>query len=212
VVPLYLSYSNDVFSLYRFRFGDPLHQNSIELDGQWRFQIESNQIELSDIVGIVRRVDVIDEPEDIPFPQADSFLRVVDLLSQLHAAGNLSQDEITANYAFDLRQTQYYTTAGAYLNLIERKHTREEGVQYALTQKGSDTMAQRPAQRNLALAESLLKHRVFHETVSLYLTQAKRPTIEQIVEIMRTANIELDRDGNTTMNHVRKQYSHGLTG
>jgi len=200
VVPIYLTYSNDVFSLYRFRFGDPLHQNSIEINGHWRFQIESNQIELSDIIDIVRRVDVVDEPVGIPFPQADNFLRVIDLLNQLHAAGNLFQEEITANYAFDQRQTQYYATAGIFLKLIERRHGREEGVSYALSQHGSDIMSQRPAQRNLALVESILKYRVFHDTVCLYLDQAARPAADQVVEIMRAANIELDRDGNTTMN------------
>lgn len=61
-------------------------------------------------------------------------------------------------------------------------------------------MSQRPAQRNLAIVERILKHRVFHDTVSLYLNQAAKPTADQIVEIMRAANIELDREGNTTMN------------
>lgn len=200
VVPIYLSYSNEVFSLYRFRFSEPSHQNSIEIDGQWRFQIESNQIELSDIVDIVRRVTVVDEPQDIPFPQADSFSRVIDLLNQLHVVGTLSQEEITANYAFDQRQTQYYATAGIFLDLIDRQQSREEGVSYGLTQSGSDIMSQRPAQRNLAIVERILKHRVFHDTVSLYLNQAAKPTADQIVEIMRAANIELDREGNTTMN------------
>lgn len=200
VVPIYLSYSNDVFSLYRFRLSEPSHQNSIEIDGQWRFQIESNQIELSDIVDIVRRVQVIDEPHDVPFPQADRFSRVIDLLNQLNVVGNLSREEITANYAFDQRQTQYYATAGMFLNLIERERSKEEGVSYGLTQRGSDIMSQRPAQRNLALAESILRYRVFNETVSLYLDQAEKPTPDQVVEIMRAANIELDRDGNTTMN------------
>ena len=200
IVPIYLCYSNDVFSLYRFRFGDPLHHNSIEIDGQWRFQIESTEIELADIWSILKRIEVADEPQDIPFPQADNFSRVVDLLNQLNAVGSLSQEEITTNYAFDLRQTQYYTTAGIYLNLIERKYSREEGVAYALTQKGAGIMSQRPAQRNLALTESLLEHKVFFETVSLYLAQAQRPTTDQVVKIMRSANIELDREGTTTMN------------
>jgi hypothetical protein len=161
---------------------------------------ESNQIELSDIVDIVTRVQVVDEPQDVPFPQADSFSRVIDLLNQLHAVGNLSQEEITANYAFDPRQTQYYATAGVFLNLIERQYSREEGVSYGLTQSGTDIMSQRPAQRNLALVERILKHRVFHNAVSLYLDQVAKPTPDQVVAIMRKANIELDREGNTTMN------------
>lgn len=200
VVPLFMSYSNDVFSLYRFRFTDRLNHNSIQLTGQWRFQIGPNEIEVSDIVGALDRIQTVNDPEGVPFPQADSFLRVVDLLSQLHAAGTLSQEDITTNYAFDLRQTQYYTTAGGYLNLIERKQSKTREVTYELTPEGSEIMSQRPAQRNLAIVETLLRHRVFHETVRLYFTQVERPTTDQVVAIMQNANLGLDRDGNTTVN------------
>jgi hypothetical protein len=199
VVPVFLSYSNDVFSFYVFRFSSLVNYNSIELVGQRKFQIGTSDIELQDIVISLDRVRVLPEPDGIPFPQADSFNRVVDLLTRLHATGGMSQEDITTNHAFDRRQTQYYTNAGRYLGLIESRRSREEGVVYSLTPKAVAIMARQPAARNLALVESILEHRVFNETVRLYLAQAGRPNINQVIEIMRGAGLGLDQEGNTTI-------------
>jgi hypothetical protein len=199
VIPVFLSYSNDVFSFYIFRFSNRANYNSIELIGQRRFQIGTSDIELQDIVTALERVRALPEPAGVPFPQADSFTRVVDLLTQLHAAGAMSQEDITTNHAFDRRQTQYYTNAGRYLGLVERRQSREEGVTYSLTPRAAAIMARQPASRNLALVETILEHRVFSETVRLYLTQAGRPDINQVIEIMRAAGLGLDQEGNTTI-------------
>jgi len=199
VVPLFLSYSNDVFSFYVFRFNSLANYNSIELVRQRKFQIGTSDIELQDIVIALQRVRVVPEPEGIPFPQADSFNRVVDLLTQIHAAGGMSQEDITTNHAFDRRQTQYYTNAGRYLGLIESRRSRDEGVTYSLTPKAVAIMARQPAARNLALVETILEHRVFNETVRLYLAQAGRPNINQVIDIMRTAGLGLDQGGTTTI-------------
>jgi hypothetical protein len=199
VVPVFLSYSNDVFSFYVFRFSSLGNYNSIELVAQRRFQIGSSEIELQDIVNALERVRVLPEPEGIPFPQADSFSRVVDLITQLHAGGGMSQEDITTNHAFDRRQTQYYTNAGAYLGLIERSRSREEGVTYSLTPRAVAIMAGRPAARNLGLVETILEHRVFNETVRLYFAQAGRPNVDQVIGIMREAGLRLDQGGTTTI-------------
>lgn len=199
VVPVFVTFSNDVFSFYLFRFADLLSYNSIEMVGQRRFQIGNSEIELADIVDALERVEILPESEGVPFPQADSFVRILDLLTQLHASGALSQEDITTNHAFDVRQTQYYTNAGRYLRLIERSQSREHGVSYSLTRRGAEIMALRPAPRNLSLAESILTHRVFNDTVRLYLTQAARPDLDQAIEIMRSADLGLDRSGMTTI-------------
>lgn len=60
-------------------------------------------------------------------------------------------------------------------------------------------MSLRPSSRNLALTERVLAHRVFNETVRLYLKQAARPTTDQVMEIMRAAHLELDLAGTTTI-------------
>jgi hypothetical protein len=206
VVPVFMSYSNDVFSFYVFRFGQENSYNSIELVQQKKYRIGRSEIELPDVVATLERVSIVLEPEGIPFPQADSFNRIVDLLTQLYgASAPLSQDDITTNYAFDLRQTQYYTGAAAYLGLVNRQRDQKQGgVTYSLTTRGSNVMEKRPEARNLALVECILEHEVFNKTLRLYLNQAGRPTTEQVEEIMKSAELGLDREGTTTIQRRAK--------
>ncbi len=199
VVPVFMSYSNDVFSFYVFLFEQENNYNSIKLVSRKKYRIGVSEIELSHIVAVLEQAFIVPEPEGVPFPQADSFNRIVDLLTQLYGAGVLSPDDITTNYAFDLRQTHYYTRAGMYLGLVERQQSREQGISYNLTTRGSNIMSKKPQARSLALVECILEHEIFNKTLRLYLNQAVRPTIEQVVEIMNGAQLALDRDGSTTI-------------
>jgi hypothetical protein len=96
------------------------------------------------------------------------------------------------------RQTQYYTNAGAYLGLIERKQSREQGVTYSLTEKGFRIMAKKFRARNLSLVEAVLQHGVFNQALQLYMQQGGRPLREHVEAIMRAANLEgLGRETST---------------
>jgi hypothetical protein len=198
VVPIFLSISDSVFSFYIYRFVEEAHCNSIELLSHRKFQIGTTDIELQDIVNLLNSVTVLPEPDGIPFPQADSFSRIIDLLTQLHASQPfLSQEDITTNHAFDTRQTQYYTSAGAYLGLIE-KQRREKGVTYSLTAKGSSIMANKLRPRNLLLVQSILEHGVFNQGLRMYLDRGIRPLLDQVEDIMREAHLRgLSREGTT---------------
>jgi hypothetical protein len=194
VVPIFMSYSNSnsVFSFYVFRFANENLYNSIELVMQRKYQIVPSGIELADIIKVLKRVKVKSEPEDVPFPQADNFDRIVDLLSQLYGVGEaLSQEHITTNYAFDLRQTQYYTQAANYLGLVGKQQDDEQGVTYFLTKRGISIMAMPPQARNLALVECILERKVFNRTLRPYVERGERPTREQVVEIMKAARLGL---------------------
>ena len=197
VVPVFLSYSNanSVFSLHVFRFSEPRLYNSIELVRQRKFRVVPSGIGHEDLVSAVEQVRVGPEPEGIPFPQADSFPRVVDLLTQLYGAdGEMTQDQITSGYEFDRRQTQYYTNAAAYLGLTERRYDREQGVTYTLTTRGASVMSRPPQERNLALIECVLERRVFRQTLKLYLERGTRPAAEQVEEFIRRVRPELTED------------------
>ncbi|HWT02182.1 MAG TPA: hypothetical protein VN256_18165 [Pyrinomonadaceae bacterium] len=196
VVPVFLSYSNanSVFTLHVFRFSEPRLYNSIELVEQRKFQVVPSDIGEEAVRSALRRVRVGPEPDGVPFPQADSFARVIDLLTQLRgASGALTQEHITSNYAFDARQTRYYTDAARYLGLVER-HGRARGVTYALTDLGDEIMSRPPRERNLALVERLLRRKVFRQTFGLYLERGARPAAEQVEEFIRRVRPELTDD------------------
>ena len=195
VVPVFLTYSNEVFSFRVYDFVRSDDYNSLELVKQKRYQIAATEIEVSDIRRLLSQKKVIPEPPetDIPFPQADRFERVIDLLARLHVAnGNLAQEDITTDYAFDNRQTQYYTNAGRYLGLLERKEDGGAGVSYALTSLGRQIMSKPPQARNLDLVELILSHSVFRKAVEYYLSHAVAPPAKEIAGFIREARLSLN--------------------
>jgi hypothetical protein len=101
VIPIFLSISNDIFSFYRFRFTDDNLYNSLQLVSEHKYCISKSDVEISDIREILDIIEVIPD-DDTPFPQADSFPRIIDLVGQLYATDDeLSKDDITLMYAFD---------------------------------------------------------------------------------------------------------------
>ncbi|MEB3342752.1 type II restriction enzyme, partial [Okeania sp.] len=118
VVPVLMTYSNDIFSFFIYKFANILDYNSITLVEQKNYEIASEEIQISEVDLLLTQIKIISEPANIPFPQADKFDRTIDLISLL-LENDLTPNEITENYQFDKRQTDYYTSAGRYLGLIE---------------------------------------------------------------------------------------------
>lgn len=188
-VPLFMTVSDGIFSFYKFRFLDDSHYNSLELQEHRRFQLGSMEIELADIVTMLNATQAVAETSDVPFPQSDSFGRVIDLLQQLKfAGGTLTKEEITTLHAFDGRQADYYANAGRYLGVIERAKG-SAGSYYQLTNKANEILAMNQRNRQLALAKLIVGHETFGNTLRLYLSQSSRPTKEQVIAIMKQAQL-----------------------
>jgi predicted transcriptional regulator len=197
VQPIFLTYSNEVFSFYIYQFADPDNYNSLELIQVKRYRIAPQEITLSDIRNIFNRISLDSHKKVQEIPQANSFERVIDLLGKLKIAGDsLTQIEITTNYAFDTRQTQYYTNTMIHLGLLERKQTQERGVFYTLTEFGKKIINKEPTARNLDLVELILSQKIFYETMKLYLKNAQLPTQEVVIECMKDLNLSI---GGTTV-------------
>jgi hypothetical protein len=194
VVPVFMSFSNDVFSFYVYRFTDEAVYNSIELVTQQKYRIAPINIQLRDILDLLAQLErqpAAPEPEGVPFPQADSFIRIFDLLGLLYAHESLSKEQITTNYAFDARQTDYYTNAAIYLGLVEKRREREAGILYSLTEEGKRVYALPARARRLALARAVLVHRVFSRTLRLYFNNSERPSVQSVVKIMEDERIQI---------------------
>jgi hypothetical protein len=56
---------------------------------------------------------------DLPFPQADDFGKVIDVVDAVHA-GFQSKEELAELYAFNGRQSDYYGNAALFLGFVER--------------------------------------------------------------------------------------------
>ena len=118
VRPIFLTYSNGVFHLREYAFSNIEHYNSVILIKQKKYAIQEGSFNLEALSQIIDTTKLIKEPE-IPFPQADSFERVINLCELLKQKEFISKEEITQNYDFNARQTDYYSNAGKYLGLID---------------------------------------------------------------------------------------------
>jgi predicted transcriptional regulator len=194
VIPVFMSFSNDVFSFYVYRFANDDVYNSIELVTQKKYRIAPINIQLADIMTLLSEVErqpAAPEPASVPFPQADSFTRIFDLLGLLYANESLSKEQITTNYAFDSRQTDYYTNAAIYLGLVQKRREQGSSVEYLLTDEGKNIYSMPARARRMALARSVLKHRVFSRALRSYFDNSERPSVSSVVEIMRDERIQI---------------------
>ena len=188
VRPIYIVYSNGIFNVYEYKFADSNDYSSIELVKTKRYSIEDADIEIQDIKSILETVKLVEEPQ-VPFPQADSFKRVINLCELLEEEYK-TKEEITENYAFDERQTNYYTDAARYLGLVEKVMIRKTGkIVYDLTDKGRKILKLNFKQRQLEFSKLILEHKAFKECLELYFERAQRPCTLDIVEIMKHANL-----------------------
>lgn len=183
VIPAFLTYSNDVFSFFLFDFENPTEYNSIKLLKQKNYIIAPEEIELEDIYNLLQKTQVLNEPTTVPFPQANKLWRVVDLMNLL-AENDQTKDEITLNYAFDIRQTDYYTNAAIYLGVVEKYKNGNNEIAYRLSAKGEKIVKQKFKNKYLAIVECVLQHKIYNELLRRYFELGYPPTKDEVHEIM----------------------------
>lgn len=187
VRPIYMVYSNGIFNVYEYKFEDDEDYSSIKFVKSKKYCIEDTEIEIKDIEDIFNDIkDFTKEPE-IAFPQADSFERVINLCELLSEEPR-TKNEITENYAFDERQTNYYTDAGRYLGLINKKRI-DGNITFDLTDTGRKILNLKYKQRQLEYVKLILNHKVFYEYLKLYFERAEKPFTIDTVEIMKQCDL-----------------------
>lgn len=186
VKPIFMVYSNGIYSFYEYEFKDSDDYNSLKLVKQKNYVIDNSDITLHDILYVFDNTEVISEPK-ISFPQANNFKRVINICELLYK-NEMSREEITLNYDFDPRQTNYYTDAGRYLGLIDKK--KENGIiKFFLTEEGKNLFKLRYRDRQLRFVELIFKHKPFKESFNRCIQTSEIPNKDEIVKIMESSNI-----------------------
>ncbi len=184
IINVFMTYSNDIFSFFLYEFKSKNDYNSLELIKQLDYMVKPEEIELSDIIEVSQKVEVRQDFEHISFPQADKFERVVDLIGLLYER-DLTQEEITVNYEFTVRQTNYYTDAARYLGLADKyKHKTTREITYCLTDLGKGILNERYNQKYLSLAAKILEHDIFNYVFKESLKEGTVLEIPRIKEMM----------------------------
>lgn len=186
VKTIFMVFSNGMFNLYEYQFEDLQNYNSLYLVKQKNYLI-ATEIYLTDVEEILNNVDIVREP-DISFPQADCMSRIINLI-ELLSEKSMTKQDITSEYAFDQRQTSYYTDAGRYLGFIDKSYDENGNVLFKLSTFGRHIMGLEYRERQLAIVKQILQHKVFNEALKLHLKTCEMPSKNMIVQIMKESNL-----------------------
>jgi hypothetical protein len=185
--PIFLTYSNGIFHLREYEFADVELYNSIRLVQHKKYAVQEGTINIETIQYILDSTKIVKELE-LPFPQADSFERVINLCELLKQRGFLSKEEITQNYDFDSRQTDYYSNAAKYLGLIENAMENNQ-IGCILTKIGLRIFNLFIVERQLEFVKLILSHKAFRNTLKLYFDKGNIPSKNEVVEIMKQSEL-----------------------
>lgn len=195
-------YSNQIFRLQEYTFTDTNNYSSIKLIKENYYSLEDTEITMEDLFKVYKstRVETDDNTnhqskDDAPFIQADSFERVISLLEALYKE-DLTTVQIAEVMEFDIRQSDYYYNAGKYLGIFEKytdyEDSDEDGntlIKVRLTKLGKDISKKTYKDRQLALVQLMLKHKIFSELFFELYSTGKLPSKDNIQAKMRKYNV-----------------------
>jgi hypothetical protein len=186
----YLTYSNGIFELREYQFTNREIYNSLSLVKAKRYAIYSITFNLEVLQKLLDTTSITNEPTDAPFPQADSVSKIFNLLELLNGANDneLSKEDITLNFGFDGRQTDYYLNACKYLGLA--KTITKNGKSFGtLTEDGLKLFSKNIDGRRTEFIQKIISKSVFNKTLKASLSKADIPSKDEIVEIMKQSNL-----------------------
>lgn len=156
IIPVFFTYADDIFSFHVYEFTDIMNYSSIKKVDQINFILnDSLDLNLEEVKQISARTKIIEEPEDVPFPQADTFTRVLDMIDYIYERKN--KFELAEAYDFDLRQSDYYANSLVYLGLA----TKEDHY-FKLNNAGVEVKNMYNSnRRNKLIISKILSHKPF---------------------------------------------------
>ena len=120
----------------------------------------------------------------IPFPQADSVDRILNMIDYLYEKAGATAEQVTLENEFVGRQTNYYMTAMRYLGLVDATKSA-----YRLTPEGVELATTDIRTRHLHLAGKMLQHEVFRSCLEIALAQGEMPNRQTIVDLMKSSHL-----------------------
>lgn len=194
---IFMVYFNQIYRLLEYQFVDINSYSSIKFVKEKLYSLENTQITSDDLQSVYKNTKVI-YTDDMnfktvaPFPQADDFTRVINLIEVLNKK-DLSVDEITEIMGFTPRQTDYYYNAGLYLGLFNKYNWigRDESkvISVKLTDLGKEINKLNYKDRQLRLVSLILKHKVFNVLFFKALIGNKVPSRDEVITEMVKYNV-----------------------
>jgi hypothetical protein len=183
---IFLSLANDVYDVHQFEFADPLNYSSIELVKHKRFTIDATLPTEAELVETTKKAlasQAALPKTDIPFPQADDFRRVIDVLSFISEEPR-TVENLSDYYGFHPRQSDYYGNAVRYLGLAEK--TIEDGTRYfSASNLGAEIQSLPYKEKILKIATIILSIEPLAMTYMDWVKNSSRPPLEAVMSYVR---------------------------
>lgn len=188
IIPIMLIKHDNIFNFFVYSFENENDYNSIKLKEIKRYILDEpyNPIEVSDIMSVMENIEFAIESSDVPFPQANTFNIVLDLLGQLNGQ-DMTPDDITNFLEYDPRQTNYYIDAAKYLGFV----TKDK--KYKLTEYGRHIMKMNHKDRTLEIVKSILSHKPFYLAMKQQLEDFNF-NIEEIAKAIDECRNEINKE------------------
>ena len=174
VRPIYMVYTAHNYFLYEFTVRNEDVLNSLRVVRAGWYVLGAPPLTLANIREMVQ----IQDPTsvlDTPFPQADSFLRLYDILEEVRRKGALTANEIAEHQEFTLRQGNYYASAARWLGWLGK-----QGNAFVISKDGKRLLATPLNKRPRLILQRLAQRPVFHEALRWWGNTAKLPPKGQI--------------------------------
>jgi len=182
IVPIFFIYSNGKYCFTRFSFGRSF--GDLEIVRRRCYTINESPKLYVDISELLRLIPEEEEPEDVPYPQANDLDKVVDTIKLIGVGGD-DKAQLAEFFEFEERQGDYYANAGCYLGFVRR-----EDQKFVLTRLGREfSELTSLSERTKALLSQMLTRPAFRAIFKLLVANGFRlENIEnaEIAEIIKS--------------------------
>lgn len=189
VIPVFLVRSGDLLHLFRYAFPDEGDLSSLSLVSHTAYTFADESITVAHVRQLWQSTRPAPEP-DLPFPQADTFPRLIDLLGALWE-GPLERAQIPLRCEIDARQADYYIHAAQYLGLADCV-AGVPGAPLCLTDEGRRILGLPWRARCLALIACIFRRPVFHRAFGRALQLGDAPNRELVIRLMLECGLPLN--------------------
>lgn len=193
---IYLTYSNDIFEFCEYVWSDLSDMSSCSIGNRKRYSFEKRRDEKFSLYEWALKQEEIGSRilSEAPFPQADNFERVIDLVSLL-IENPKSSEELAEHYDFDTRQSDYYFNAAKFLGLAELKRDKMRGA----TSKAVEIYSQSPKSKYTDLAKLLLQSSSIRRSY-LELRNHAELSAKEVTQMIRDSGEAERVNGESTLN------------
>ena len=176
---IFLTHSNNYFDFYEIDFVIDLNLSSASLVKHVRYTLGSNIPNRSEFETALQELSFI-SPSGVPFPQADDFDRVIDIVALL-IEGPKTKNDLAESYDFDPRQSDYYLNAGRYLGLVESS----DHSTYGPSELANVIYSKSSQEKNAYLMAILIKIPAVNELNKAWGKAGQKPSIDKAIEILK---------------------------